>query len=311
MLTRRLREGCIFFLLALGAIAHADPITARSNGKLDVATDANKSLTVDAKSTLGLTSLTAGATYNGNAGALDDWSLKVRRPPELKGTYIGKGYKDVNKFPSPVTRSANMTLTKGTAPDVTTSTAAASWTSNGDNDKTRGADLAVSASVVQATKDAPSNIVTAAVIDPWLIENPGLSPIDFHLVITLQDVELVATGDFNEFSLADLGASAAFGWGDIPGENILVESSPFFQAVRNGDSPFTLSSLTLVDTTQTLQPGVTYWLTAELDGAAATQSVPEPATFGLVAVGAAAILVMRAVKKDSVELLLASTTDVG
>ncbi len=297
MVKRLVVAGWLIGALSVVPNASADLITAKSKGKLEVATEANKDLTVNAKSTAGVTSLAADASFNGDSGDLDNWILTVRRPPEIKGTYKGKGYRDVAKFPSPVTRNTNLTLTAGTAPDITTSSSSASWTSTGDNDKTRGADLSVSANVVRATKNSPSNLVTAAVLDPWLIENTGLSPVDFHLLVTLSDVELIANSDTGEFAMASLEAFAAFGLGDLPGHNALAVSDPFFEVVRQGDSPYVVSSLSLLDVVLTLHPGTTYWLIADLEGAASTTIVPEPTSLQLFAIGFAAILVPKLVRR--------------
>ena len=298
MFKRMVAASWLIGVLVVIPSAFADPITVTSKGKLEVASQANKGLDVKANSSSGVTSLSDNATFNGNSGELDNWTLIVRRPPEIKGTYKGKGYRFVDKFPSPVNRSTNLSITTGTAPDITTSTASASWTSTGDNDKTRGADLAVSADVVRANKDSPFNLVTAAVIDPWLIENTGLSPVDFHLLVTLRDVELIADSDTGEFGLASLEAFAAFGLGDLPGHNALAVSDPFFEVVRTGDSPYSVSSLSILDMVLTLQPGETYWLIANLEGAASTTIVPEPTSLHLVAIGFASFLVPKLVRRQ-------------
>ena len=297
MLTRMVAAVWLIGVLVVIPSASADLIIAKSKGKLEVASESNKDLEVKGTSSSGVTSLASDATFNGNSGKLDNWTFTVRRPLEFKGTYQGKGYKDVAKFPSPVTRSTNLSLTTGTAPDITTSTASASWTSTGDNDKTRGADLAVSADVVRANKDSPFNLVTAAVLDPWLIENTGLSPVDFHLLVTLSDVELIANSDTGEFAMASLETFAAFGLGDLPGHNALAVSDPFFEVVRQGDSPYVVSSLSILDVVLTLQPGTTYWLIADLEGAASTTIVPEPTSLQLFAIGFAAILVPKLVRR--------------
>jgi hypothetical protein len=217
--------------------------------------------------------------FIGNAGPGVDCMNEITEGP-LQGKYPGKGYLGAKKVPIPQLVMGMKTGAGGNNPDITSSNATAQFeTKQPGGMFTQQTVLNTSAVVVRATAKSPADIATAIAKDPLFFSPSGTMPIPLHLVITLTDVNLVATADPGEFVAAQLQASAAFGLGSHPGENILAESAPFFRSVTNNGS-LAISSLTLMDVSFQLMPGNTYWLTTELDAGAGT--VPEPGSLLLL-----------------------------
>ena len=129
--------------------------------------------------------------------------------------------------------------------------------------------------------------------DPWFFSPTFDGFLD--LLFTLHDVDLNAEAGPGESAAAGIEASFGFGTGSIVGINTTFFQS-FARGVTQSTSPFQLSSMDLLHTTVPLVAGQTYWLTADIEVGAETSTsvIPEPATFGLIAMGLLAVGAMAA-----------------
>lgn len=218
-----------------------------------------------------------GVPNGGSAG-----TLTLSRGP-LAGPYSGRGIFDVVKLPNDHSASAFMQVTV----DGTTSTSSGSWISNDPPGMRKRADFKSTAGVTRNAATAPPGTAVGNADDPEFL-TPDTST-DLNLVVTLSDVSLLALADPGEFSAAQIEAAGAFGLGSQPGSNELAQWD-FFQAITSNNT-FMLPMATLLDEVFPLEPGNTYWLTANLTTSAF--GVAEPSSIALLATAIVGLLGWR------------------
>ena len=193
----------------------------------------------------------------------------------------GQAINAVPKFPAPFGTGAfsGIGLTIA-SPNLTTSTASATWNSTeaGIIFVDRSARMNARARVTNAGPKPPGGTAASESTDPWFFSFS--SDTLFDLTVDLFDVELTTQTVDPGGALAGIEAVGALGSGSQVGQNVIA-SWAFASLVENNNSS-TPPAMILFDEAIPLRAG-SYWLTAELRTVA--RVAPEPASLLMVLVG--------------------------
>ena len=260
-------------LLAVPSLAHAQA-QAGSAGGLQVDTDTDFFLPLTATGDICLFAK-AGAgplgQFNGSHGL--PHSCQIQGQPPFAGLFNGEGYINIPKFPE--------TSVAGTMVDTDNrifANSAANWTSD-EGFLFNDADHNVMANVVRSNAFAPLGQALAESKDPWFFK--PAEPTTLTVSIVLTDIELFASSSDGLGAFSAFFADAAFGVGEVAGENVLF-SNTFSASVFAGDDPINLRRVPLLEFEVLLEPGETFWLTANVTSAA--KAIPGPASWMLLGI---------------------------
>jgi len=298
-------------MLALSLAMTTSPATAQqSNAWIEAGMKAIWAEPVDGGSWIGWNdyadAMAGGKTKNKNGGAagftgshagadahtLGNWTVKDG------GAVPSYGYEDWRKFPAGGGRLMSARMDVNDAADNTRTYARGWWNST----VTAGAFWKsydwkgwVSAAITKPDPDKGLGTGRAAARaqDPLIFQLT--ESLLFNLDIVIDEIEMGVLSGADCFG--ELNWHAAFGSGDVVGENVMFGSMTttavkdgVTYAVGTGETLTNSSGFSVLSVNTTLQPGF-YWFDAGLDGQ--LEAVPEPATLAALGFGTAMLLRRR------------------